>query len=188
MTYPTYSSWSKTQIGFLFLLSALSPLTYSKSVDAAVPSDTSPAEVESVRSLLENIRHLDQRLQETVTNSVGIRISQFEDPSQIEDVVHELVAYLHENPSHPDLRPESARSLVLNALELLYVGRGNTSNRDGKGWYPLNRKGPTGLDEIERILRLGLLDNDGKLAFSEFVRNHDFDSAEEKKRVGFPPC
>lgn len=171
-------------IGVFFIFC---PIYLNSSIVLAAPPKLTQAEVEKARTVLEKIKKLQQQLQETVPNLVGVRIARIEDPAEIESIISQAEEILQESIKSPELRPYQIRSLVLQGLQMLYQGRGNTSSRDGTGWYSINRRGPTGLPEIERILSRGLLDSEGKKIFVQFIENHDFESEQEKKRAGFPP-
>lgn len=189
----------RTQIGLISIFLITSSLNGSKidvhaaesptqhSTEKSEPLQLSAQELDKARALIEKIADLSASLNETVTNSVGVRIPRFENSYQVGELIDELEKALQGSGVSPKLRPESARNLVLTALQILYVGRGNTSPRDGTGWYPLNRGGDQGLDEIERILSRALLDKAGKDALIAFVQAHDFKSPTAKKSAGFPP-
>jgi len=133
------------------------------------------------------IGDLKKEIQATLPpNKYNATLPALDTPTDVMNVVNKVFSELKKSEKDLGFRPEGARDAILEALELLYTGRGNTIPKDGRGWYLASRSGATGLPEISMILSSGILDGPGLKRFENFVINHDFDSGTVKRRIGFP--
>jgi len=175
-------------IGFVLLVSPVTLQAQANYIITASSAPLSRVELENTRTLIQEIKKLEDRLNDVVLNSAGVLIPRLEKPAQIVAIIGEVEKLLKNSGVQASMRPEHAQKLILSALQLLYTGRGHTSSsRDKTGWYPAKFKRPNGINEIENILKRGLLDHEGKTRFSEFVKNYNFSSDEEKIKLGFSP-
>ena len=120
-------------------------------------------------------------------NNHGASLSTFETPGDVVLIIDELENIFRNAKNKSFSRPEIAKSIVIDAIVLLYKGRGNTTPKDGKGWYLANRSGETGLREIKEILSRDLIDEEIKTALKTFIASYDFTSVQGKRAQGFPP-
>lgn len=175
-------------IGAVLLVSPVQLRAQANYIITASSAPLSRVELEKTRVLIQEIKNLEERLNDVVLSSAGTPIPRLEKPAQVIAIINELEKVMKKSGIDVSMRPEHARKLILSALQLLYTGRGHTqSYRDKTGWYPSKSKGPNGLAEIEEILSRGLLDNEGKTRFSEFVKAYNYNSDEEKVKLGFRP-
>ena len=171
-------------------------------------------EQQAAKDLVKKIAALENTLAETTTNGLGKQIPRIDDPNKVVKIIDDLEKILNDAKAKSGgksggflgvgakttapgadafYRPEAARRLILNALSLLYSGRGvTTAPKDGTGWYPAARAPlASGLDQIDNILQRGLLDAEGKTMFEKFVESHHAldDTARGAKNIrsGFPP-
>lgn len=156
------------------------------SFGAPRPMPLTQEQVERTRAFLQKINSISDRLNEKVLNPIGISISRLETPTEISHLIDELEASFTEFGIETTLRPTQVRQIVLDSLQLLYTGRGHTQSKDKTGWYPIKKRGASGVPEFNNILNRGLLDSDGKKQLLEFIKTYDFDSENEKKKAGFP--
>jgi hypothetical protein len=132
------------------------------------------------------VLNLKAKLNLVRTFGFSSSIPSVERPRELTETIEQLEKVLETAKRWSPELSEKVRETVLLALQILYKGRGETAKGDGTGWYPTNKNGNTGLREIKSILGRGLLDEEGKRAFKEFVQDYDFNSRRQRQVLALP--
>jgi ATP-dependent Clp protease ATP-binding subunit ClpA len=151
----------------------------------AFPSYSQNLDAEA--QLIERILIIKNQITEkNPPNSFQVQLPVLDSPAKVLSKVGQVQALLTNARSENLRLPLQAQLAVLEALKLLYRGRGNTERGDSRGWFPLSQSLPTGSEEIRAILSMRLLDETGLAEFSAFIEAYDFNHPGNKKSAGFP--
>jgi ATP-dependent Clp protease ATP-binding subunit ClpA len=138
---------------------------------------------------LEPFNELLSQLRATTRNEHNINLPAIADPKSILGIVEKAEKALKQlGEKNPEGRPTEFRTIVVEALKMLYSGRGETTRGSRDGWNITNANAATsGNPEITTIFAKELLDKKGIEELTEFINGFDINDSNTKKRQGFPP-